>query len=43
MLHVLGKKYLQNLFGNLKEKEPGHKYDGNNEMCIKELYCDNMD
>lgn len=44
MLHVLGDKYLQDLFGNLQEKEPGHSYDSNNGMCIKELhvYCDDM-
>lgn len=42
MLQVLGNRYLQNLFGNLKEKGPGHRYDSNNEICIKGLYCDDM-
>jgi hypothetical protein len=43
MLHVLGNKNLQNLFGSLQEKGPGLTYDSNNEMCIKGLCCYDID
>jgi hypothetical protein len=35
MLHVLGNKYLGNLFGNLQEKGLGHSYAHSNEIVLQ--------
>jgi hypothetical protein len=35
MLHVLGNKYLQDLFRNLLEKGLGHSYGSDNEIVLE--------